>query len=121
VIVVSFSTDFPLVQLVNRATERMERIARIAMEPVVVLGGPRRGGPWISSGIGQDTFGPREASLRQSESWRGDSDAEADRTCAGRSAVLEGAPRMTRESRELKRVRDAKDSVGAPEAGQVVT
>jgi len=107
--------DFPLVQLANRATERMERIARMAMEPVVVLGGPRRGGSCISSGIGQDTFGTWEAS------WRGDSDAEADRTCAGRSAVLEGAPRMTRESTELKRVRDAKVSVGAPEAGQVVT
>jgi len=41
---VSFSVGFPLVQLVNRATERMERMARMAMEPVVVFGGARNGG-----------------------------------------------------------------------------
>jgi len=56
-VVVSFSTVFPLAQLANRATERMERIARMAMDPVVVLGGARREGSYISSGIGQDTFG----------------------------------------------------------------
>ena len=108
----SFSVDFPLAQLANRATERMERIARMAMEPVVALGGARRGGLCISSG-GQDTVGTWDATLRKSESWRGDSDAEADRTCAGRSGVLEGRPKMTRESRELKRARDAKVSEGA--------
>ena len=109
----SFSVGFPLAQLANRATERMERIARMAMEPVVVLGGARRGGLCISSGTGQDTVGTWDATLRKSESWRGDSDAEADRTCAGRSGVLEGRPKMTRESRELKRARDAKVSEGA--------
>jgi len=76
---VSFSMVFPLDQLANRATERMDRIARMAMEPVVVLGGARRG-LCMSSDIGQDTVGIWEASLRRSESWRGDSDAEADRT-----------------------------------------
>lgn len=83
----------------------MERMARRAMEPVAVLGGARRGGSPVSSVTGQYMVGTWEASLRKSESWRGDSDAEADRTCAGRSAVVEEAPRMTREPRELKRAR----------------
>ena len=109
---------FPFAQLVNRATERMERIARRAMEPVVVLGGARRGGSCVSSGTRQDMVGTWEASLRKSESWRGDSSAEADRTCAGRSAVLEEAPRITREPKELKRPRDAKVSEGASAGGQ---
>jgi hypothetical protein len=77
--VVSFSTVFPLDQLGSRATERMERMARMAMEPVVVFGGARRDGSCISSEVGQDMVGIWEVALR-SESWRGDSDAEADRT-----------------------------------------
>jgi hypothetical protein len=108
----------PLVQLANRATERMERIARMAMEPVVVLGRAGRGSPCISSGARQDVVGTWEASLTRPGSWRGDSDAEADRTCAGRSAVLQGSLRITFESRELKRVRGAKVSEGALEAGE---
>ena len=96
---VSFSVVFPLVQLDNRATERMERIARMAMEPVVVSGGARRGGSCISSESGQDIVGIREVSSK-SEPWRGDSEAEADRTWAGRSAVLEAVLRTTLESRE---------------------
>lgn len=97
---VSFSVGFPLVQLFNRATERMERIARMAMEPVVVFGGARRGGSCISSESGQDIVGVCEVSLRRSESWIGDSEAEADRTWAGRSAVLEMELMTTLESRE---------------------
>ena len=97
--VVSFSTVFPLVQLVNRATERMERMARMAMEPVVASGGARWGDSCISSESGQDIVGIWEVSLRRPESWRGDSEAEADRTWAGRSAVLV-VLRTTLESRE---------------------
>jgi len=78
----------------------MERIARMAMEPVVVSGGARRGGPYISSESGQDIAGIWEFSLRRSESWRGDSEAEADRTWAGRSAVLEAVVRTMLEPRE---------------------
>lgn len=115
---VSFSVGLPFAQLVNRATERMERIARRAMEPVVVLGGARRGGSCVSSATGQDMVGTWEASLGKSESWRGDSSAEADRTCAGRSPVLEEAPRTRRESRELKRTRDVNVSEGASAGGQ---
>jgi hypothetical protein len=99
----------------------MERIARMAMEPVVVFGGARRRGSCTSSEVGQDMVGIWEVSLRRSESWRGDSDAEADRIWAGRSADLEAAPRTTFESRDLKRARDAKASDGAPGAGQVAT
>ena len=117
--VVSFSMVFPLDQLVNRATERMERIARVAMEPVVVFGGAGRGGLSNSSEIGQDMCEIWEASLGGSESWRGDSEAEADRTWAGRSADLEAVLSMTFEPRELKRARDAKDSEGAPVAEQI--
>lgn len=113
----SFSMGFPFAQLVNRATERMERIARRVMEPVVVLGSARRGGSCLSSATGLDMVETRKASLRNSESWRGDSDAEADRTCAGRSAVSEEAPRTRRESRELKRARDANISEGASADG----
>ena len=91
---------FPLVQLVNRATERMERIARMAMEPVAVSGCARRGGSCTSSESGQDIVGIWEVSLGRSESWRGDSEAEADRTWAGRSAVLEVVLRTTLEPRE---------------------
>lgn len=116
----SFSAVFPLGQLANRATERMERMARMAMEPVVVFGGARRGGSYISSEIGLDMVGIWEASLR-SESWRDDSDAEADRTWAGRSTDLEATLRRTFEPRELKRVRDAKASEGAPGARQFAT
>jgi hypothetical protein len=93
--VVSFSMGFPLVQLVNRATERMERIARMAIEPVVVFGGARRGSSCTSSESRQDIAGICEVSLRRSKSWRGDSEAEADRTWAGRSAVLEAVLRTT--------------------------
>ena len=57
----------------------MDRIARVAMEPVVVFGGARRG-LCMSSEIGHDMLWIQEASLRRSESWRGDSDAEADQT-----------------------------------------
>ena len=91
---------FPLVQLVKRAMERMERMARMAMEPVVVFEGARRGGSCISSESGQDIVGMWEVSLRKSESLRGDSEAEADRTWAGRSAVLEVVLRTTLEFRE---------------------
>lgn len=97
---VSFSMDFPLVQLVNRATERMDRIARMAMEPVVASGGTRMGSSCISSEPGEDIVGIWEVSLRSSESWRSDSEAEADRTWAGHSAVLEVVLRTTLESRE---------------------
>ena len=103
---------FPLLQLANRATERMDRMARMAMEPVVVFGGTRRGGLSISSGVGQATVGAWE------ESCRGDSDADADRTCAGRSAVLEAVLRATLESREWKRARDTEASERASGAGQ---
>lgn len=96
----SFSMGFPLVQLANRATERMERIARMAMEPVAVFGGARREGSYISSESGQDIVGIWEVSLRRSGYWRGDSEAEADRTWAGRSTVWEAVPRTTLESRE---------------------
>lgn len=96
----------------------MERIARRAMEPVVVLGGARRGGSCVSSATGQDMVETWEASLRKSEFWRGDSSAEADRTCAGRSPVLDEAPRARRESRELKRARDANVSEGQSADGQ---
>jgi hypothetical protein len=98
--VVSFSMGFPLVQLANRATERIERIARMAMEPVVVFGGARRGGSCTSSESGQDIVGIWEVYLRRSESCRGDSEAEADRTWAGRSAVSEVVLRTTLEFRE---------------------
>lgn len=117
----SFSMVFPLDQLGNRATERMERIARMAMEPVVVFGGARRGGLCISSEIGQDIFGIWVASFRKSESWRGDSSAEADRTWAGRSVDLEAALKTAFEPRELKRARDAKESERASGAEEIVT
>ena len=96
----SFSVGFPLVQLANRATERMERIARMAMEPVVVFMGATTGQSCISSESGPDVVGNREVSLRMSESWIGDSEAEADRTWAGRSVVLEVVLRTTLEFRE---------------------
>ena len=50
-------------------------------------------------------------------SWMGDSDAEAERGCAGRSAVLEAPLRTRLESRELKRAREAEFSVRVLRAG----
>jgi hypothetical protein len=75
----------------------------------------------MSSESRRDIVGIWEVSLRRSESWRGDSEAEADRTWAGRSAVLEAELRMTLEFREWKRARDAKGSEGAPGAEQNAT
>ena len=94
----------------------MERIARIAMEPVVEFGGARRGVE-LSSGAGEDEAAILGGSLRRSLSWMGDSDAEAERGFAGRSAVLEVAFRTRLESRVLKRAREAEFSVRVPSAG----
>jgi hypothetical protein len=99
----------------------MERIARMAMEPVVVFGGTRRGGSCTSFELGRNIVEIWEVSSRRSESWRGDSEAEADRTWAGRSAVLEAVLRTTLESREWNRARDAEASGRGPGAEQNTT
>jgi hypothetical protein len=114
--VASFSMGFSLAQFANRAIERTERIARMAMDPVVEFEGTRRGGLCTSSVRGQDSVAAWGASLRGSGSRRGGSDTEADRTCAERSIFLEVALRTTLEPRESNRAREATASVGTSEA-----
>jgi hypothetical protein len=87
----------------------MERIARMAMEPVVEFGGTGRGED------GVETWG---ASLRRSESWNGGSERETGRACTAPSIYLEVALRTMGEPKELNRARKATASVKDLEARQ---